>query len=206
MTNLLLRKRTPNGLQLIVDKLLVPHRYLMQQLNRDLLVIMRKRTKLQVLAAVALECPTAVLALIPLRVIQLLDLIVGEWAIPVPAIVPLPALQMRIVDDAQIPASIALAMVKPATRVLIIARMGDLALSGLEGLEVEPEKLMLLQVGMLLLVHPRTEEVVATVGEALRGLVYEWMEVVLEGVVGGRAVLAGMMVTCWSQEQRKEEG
>ena len=113
---------------------------------------------------------------------------------------------MRIVDDAQIPASIPLAMVKPATRVLIIARMGDLALSGLEGLEVEPEKLMLLQIGMLLLVHPRAEEVVGTVGEALRGLVYEWMEVVLEGVVGGRAVLAGMRVTCWSQEQRREEG
>ena len=92
MTNLLLRKRTPNGLQLIVDKPLVPHRYLMQQLNRDLLVIMRKRTELQVLAAVALECPAAVLALIPLRVVQLLDLIVGEGAIPVPAIVPLPAL------------------------------------------------------------------------------------------------------------------
>lgn len=74
---------------------------------------------------------------------------------------------MRIVDNGQIPASIPLPVVKPATRVLIIARMCDLALGGLEGLQVEPEKLMLLQVGMLLLVHPRTEEVVGTVGEAL---------------------------------------
>lgn len=92
MIDLLLRKRTPNGLQFIVDKLLVPHMYFMQQLNRDLLVIMRKRTKLKVFAALPLERPTAVLALIPLWVIQLLNLIVREGAIPVPAIVSLPAL------------------------------------------------------------------------------------------------------------------
>lgn len=92
MIDLLLRKRTPNGLQFIVDKLLVPHRYFMQQLNRDLLVIMRKRTELKVLTALPLERPTAVLALIPLRVIQLLNLIVRKGAIPIPAIVSLPAL------------------------------------------------------------------------------------------------------------------
>ena len=97
-------------------------------------------------------------------------------------------------------------MVKPAARVLIIARMCNLALSSLEGLQVEPEKLMLLEVGVFLFVHPRAEEVVIAVGEALGGLVNEWMEVVLEGVVGGRAVLNVMRVTCWSQEQMKLEG
>ena len=138
--------------------------------------------------------------------IQLLDLIVREGTVPVPAVVPLPTLQMRVVDEGQVPASVALAVVKPAARVLIIARMGQLALSSLEGLEVEPEKLMFLQIGVFLLVHPRAEEVVGAVGEALGCLVYEGMEVVLEGVVGGRAVLDRRTVTGWSQEQRKVEG
>lgn len=51
---------------------------------------------------------------------------------------------MRIVDDVQVPASISVPVVKPATRILIIARMCDLALSGLKGLQVKPEELMLL--------------------------------------------------------------
>lgn len=87
-------------------------------------------------------------------------------------------------------------MVKPATCVFIIARMGDLALGGFEGLQIEAEKLMLLQVGMLLLMHPRAEEVVNAVGEALRCLIDKWMEVVLEGVVRGSAVLDRGIATC----------
>lgn len=64
----------------------------MQQLNGDFLVIVGKRAELLVFAALALQRPAAVLALVALRVIQLLNLIVRKGAISILAIASLPAL------------------------------------------------------------------------------------------------------------------
>lgn len=173
----------------------------MQQLYRQLLVGMREGTEFQVLTGLLLEDAAAVFALVALRVVELLDLVVRQQARPVPAIALPRALQVRIGDHGEVATPVALPVVEAAGRVLVVAGVRQLARRCFEGLQVEPEELVLLQVGQLVGVCPEAIVRALAVGLAGRGLVDEGMEADLVGVVRVLAALRRGGGTGSSQRQ-----
>jgi hypothetical protein len=198
---ILLCEGAPNGLKLVVVEALVPGLLLVEELDGQLLIGMREGTKLQILAGLLLEDAAAVLALVALRVVQLLDLVVRVQASLVPAVPLARTLQVRIAHLREVPTPVALPVVESAARVLVVAGVGELAGRGLEGLQVEAEELVLLQVGEFVGVCPVAVIGCLAVGLAGGGLVEEGVVVDLVVVVG---VLASLRVggdTCSSQVQ-----
>jgi hypothetical protein len=146
----------------------------MEQLNGEFLIGMRKGTKFQVFTGLLLENATAVLTLVSLRMVKLLNLIMRQQTSPVSAI-PLPrTFQVRVGS------------------ILVVTGVGQLARRCFEGLQVESEELVLLQVGQLVGMRPEAVVRPLAVGLTRRGLVDEGMEADLVGVMRVLAAL-GMM-------------
>jgi hypothetical protein len=161
----------------------------MQQLYRDFLIGMRERAKFQVLTGLLLEDATTVLTLVSLWMVELLNLIMRQQASPVPAIALARAFQMGVGDDGEVTTSVALPVVETTGSVLVVAGVRQLARRCFEGLQVEPEELVLLQVGQLIGMRPEAIVRALAVALAGRGLVDEGMEAVLIGIM---RVLAGL--------------
>jgi hypothetical protein len=157
--------------------------------------------KLQILAGLLLEDAAAVLALVALRVVQLLDLVVRVQACLVAAVALARALQVRIPHLREVPTAVALPVAEAAAGVLVVAGMGELAGRGLEGLQVESENLVLLEVGHFVGMRSVTVIRSLAVGLAGRGLVYEGVEADLVVVVRVLAGLPLVSFTCSSQVQ-----
>jgi hypothetical protein len=133
--------------------------------------------------------------------VELLDFVVRERTILIAAIPLDTALQVRVAYLSQVPSAIAFPVVEAATGVLVVAGVGELAGEGLEGLQVEAEEHVLLQVGQFVAVNSEAKVRAVALRLALRGLVDEWMVAVLVGVVRVLAGLLGKEGTCSSQVQ-----
>lgn len=140
---------------------------LMEQLNGEFLIRMRKGTEFQVFTGLLLEDATAVLTLVSLWMVKLLNLIMRQQTSPVSAI-PLPrTFQVRVGNHGEVATSVSLPVVKSAGSILVVTGVGQLARRCFEGLQVESEELVLLQVGQLVGMCP--EAVVRPLAVGLTG-------------------------------------
>lgn len=92
----------------------------MQKLDCYLFITMRKGTKLQVLTVISFKSFTAVLAFIPLRMVQLLDFIVRISALSNYTVSFVGTFKMAIIYLAMIPTPISIPMIKPTACIFTI--------------------------------------------------------------------------------------
>lgn len=76
------------------------------------------------------------------------------------------ALQVRIRDEGEIPTSVSLSMVETTASILVVTGVRQLARRCFEGLQVESEELVFLEVGQLVGMRPKAIIRVLAVGLA----------------------------------------
>jgi len=114
----------------------------MEQFYSNLLIVVSKRTKKIVLAIFVIQGLGAVFALIPLRMIELLNLIVGVFAVVFATVLFQSALHISIVMMRGMPSSVTLSVEKSTACILVVARVIDLARLSFECIKIKSKELM----------------------------------------------------------------
>ena len=136
---------------------------------------MGKRAKFSILTVAFLEIGLAVFALVPTRMVKLLNLIMCKQTTRFPT-VRLRALNVRVRYEERITATIAFTVMMPTCSVLIIAVMGDRTWLSFEGSEIESEKFGCEELGVISRVNViAVWSVLAVVIGAVGSLIHEGM-------------------------------